>query len=320
MIDCAGAAALLRGWDDILILCHASPDGDTLGSAAALVRGLRVLGKGAWFACADGIDPKFAYLFEGLAPMGRSPRHVMSVDVATPALLGGLEEEYAGRVELAIDHHGSHSEFARESWIEPKAPASCELIYLLLTELGADIDKPTADCLYTGLSTDTGCFRYSNVTPRTHRVAAHLLELGADAAEINRRMFDCKSKAQVEAERLAMESMAFSCGGKCAIVQVPLSIYARTGARESELESVSSLPRQIEGVMVGITLKEKEDGTIKASVRSNPPASACAICEKFGGGGHRFAAGCSFEGETMGSAALKLEEAAREHLIGQGLL
>lgn len=314
MMDCKGAAALLRGWDDILVLCHASPDGDTLGSASALLRGLKALGKRAWFACADEVDEKFAYLFAGLEPPAQPLAHVMSVDVATTSLLGELEETYKGKIELAIDHHGSHSDFAQEAWVEPTAPAACELIYLLLAELGVALDKPMADCLYTGLTTDTGCFRYSSVTPRTHRVAASLLEAGADAAEINRKMFESKSRAQLEAERLVMESLAFSCGGRCAIVQVPYSLYARTGVRESELEGVASLPRQIEGVMVGITIKEKEDGTIKASVRSNPPVSACAICEKFGGGGHPFAAGCSFEGETMESVLQKMQAAAQEQL------
>lgn len=320
MTDCKGAAALLREWDDICILCHASPDGDTLGAASGLLRGLLSLGKRAWFACADEVDEKFAYLFQGLADPKLAPAHVMSVDVAAPSLLGGLEKVYGGKIELAVDHHGSHSDFAREAWVEPEAPAACEMVYLLLKELGVEPDKAMADCLYTGLSTDTGCFRYSNVTPRTHRVAAALLELGADAADINRRMFECKSKAQVEAERLIMESMEFSCGGKCAMVRVPLSVYGRTGAREGELEGVASLPRQIEGVMVGVTLKEKEDGTIKASVRSNPPASACAVCEAFGGGGHTFAAGCSFENASMEEAAAALARAAREHLAGLGLL
>lgn len=315
-MNCADAAALLRSWDDILVLCHASPDGDTLGSATALVRGLQAMGRRAWYACGEEADKKYRYLFEGMEQPTQAPQHIMSVDVATPALLGDLEKPYGQRVELAIDHHGSHTDFARESWVDPKAAAACEMVYLLLGELGVPMDRAMADCLYTGLSTDTGCFRYSNVSPRTHRIAAQLLELGADAAEINRKMFESKSKAQIEAERIIMSGMSFSCDGKCAMVRVPRSVYDCTGARDSELEGVASLPRQIEGVMVGITLKEKEDGTLKASIRSNPPASASAICEQFGGGGHMYAAGCSFSGVTMEEAASKLARAAREQLEG----
>lgn len=320
MADCVRAAALLREWDDILVLCHASPDGDTLGSAGALVRGLRALGKRAFFACGDEIDEKYSYLFEGLAPLPQAPAHIVSVDVATPSLLGGLEKEYAGRIELAIDHHSGHAPFARESWVEPDSASNCELIYLLLRELGVPLDKAMADCLYTGISTDTGCFRYTSVTPRTHRIAASLLELGADGGRINREMFESKSKAQIEAERLLMEGITFSCGGKCATVQVPLSIYGRTGVRESELEGIASLPRQIKGVLLGVTLKEKEDGTVKGSVRSNPPANAREIGESFGGGGHPGAAGFTLPGTTLAQAEEKVEAACREQLLGLGLL
>ncbi len=320
MADCMKAAALLRGWDDILVLCHASPDGDTLGSAGALVRGLGALGKRAFFACGDKIDEKYSYLFEGLAPLGREPAHIVSVDVATPSLLGSLEEEYAGRIDLAIDHHSGHTLFARESWVEPDSAANSELIYLLLQELGVSIDKATAECLYTGISTDTGCFRYANVTPRTHRIAARLLELGADGARINREMHESKSKAQLEAERILMESMAFSCGGKCAMVQVPLSIYERTGVQEGDLEGMAALPRQIKGVLLGVTLKEKENGLVKGSVRSNPPANAREIGESFGGGGHPGAAGFTLPGMTLSQAAEKVEAACREQLLRLGLL
>ncbi len=318
-LDCQRVAGLLQAWDDMLVLCHASPDGDTLGAASALVRGLRALGKRADLFCADPIDPKFHFLFAGLGREHFTPAHILSVDVADPALLGEAEEAYAGCVELAIDHHSSHKDFAQYQWVEPAA-AACELVYRLLGALGAPIDKATADCLYTGVATDTGCFRYSNVTPGTLRVAAGLLELGADAAAINRAMFETKSRAQVQAERLVMAGMRFSCGGRCALVQVPQAIYRETGAREGELDGVAALPRQIEGVLVGVTLKEKPDGTIKASLRSNPPASACAICEKFGGGGHTCAAGCSFSGITMEEAARRLEAACQEHLRGLGPL
>ncbi len=320
MTDCRGAAALLRGWDDILVLCHASPDGDTLGSACALVRGLRALGKRAWFICGDEIDGKYAHLTAGQPPFGWEPAHIISVDVAATDLLGPLEKEYGEKIELAIDHHSGHRPFARESWVEEDAAANCELIYLLLEEMGVKPDKVMADCLYTGLTTDTGCFRYPSVSPRTHRIAAELLELGAEGARINLEMFESKSKAQLEAERLVMESISFSCGGKCAMVQVPRSIYQRTGVRDSELEGVASLPRQVKGVLLGVILKEKEGGKVKASIRSNPPANAREIGESFGGGGHPGAAGCTLSGITLEQAAEKLEAACRAQLVKLGLL
>ena len=321
MLDCAQAAALLQGWDKILVMSHASPDGDTLGSASALLRGLASLGKEVAFFCADPVPEKFAFLFEGLTLGAFEPEHVMAVDVADKKLLGkNAPPEYLARAELAIDHHGTHVPFARERWVEPEAAATTEMIWALLGQLGVELAPAVADCLYTGLATDTGCFRYQNVTPRTLRIAADLLERGARAAEINRAMFESKSKAQVEAERRAMDSMRFSSGGKCALVTLPYSIFAETGAQESELEGIAAMPREIQGVVLGVTLKEKEDGAVKVSVRANPPADASALCGRFGGGGHQGAAGCSLGKVSLEEAKQKMEEACGSYLAELGLL
>lgn len=318
MLDCAGAAALLREWNCILVLSHASPDGDTLGSAAALVRGLLALGKRAAFCCADPIPPKFSYLFQDLPGEvldGTLPcRHVMSVDVADLSLLKTISEKYAGQIELAIDHHGTHKPFAKERWVEADSAATAEMIWQLLKELKISPDKTMADCVYTGLCTDTGCFRYRNTTPRTHLLAAETMEAGADAGEINRVMFESKSRAQAEAESQILNAMEFFCGGKCAMVRIPQKIYGEKGVTENDLEGVPALSRQIEGVLIGVTLKEKEDGTIKASVRTNPGADAAELCSRFGGGGHAGAAGCTLSGKNMEQAAEEMRLACEEYL------
>ena len=319
-LDCAGVARLLGEWDQILLLCHASPDGDTLGSATALCRGLRALGKTVNIDCADPIPEKFQYLFEGLPQEEREPRYIVTVDVADVKLLGAAWKKWGERADLAIDHHGTREVFTPLRWVEPDSAATAEMIFLLLEELGAPVDPATAGCVYTGIATDTGCFRYRNVTPRTHRIAARTLELGAAAGEINRRMFESKSRAQVEAERRVMEGMEFLCGGKAAMIQVPWKILEETGTTESDLEGLASLPRQIQGVVVGITLKERENGTVKASVRADPPANAAALCAKFGGGGHQGAAGCSFDKETIEQAAQAMGKACQEYLESLGLL
>ena len=181
------------------------------------------------------------------------------------------------------------------------------------------MDQAAADCLYTGLTTDTGCFRYRSVTPRTHRIAAQLLELGARGADINRAMFESKSKAQVEAERLVMDTLRFSSNGLCALVQVPWGIFAQTGAQESDLDGVASLPREIQGVVLGVTLKEKAGGKVKVSLRANPPADASALCARFGGGGHQGAAGCTLE-TSLERAVPLMEEACAAYVKELGLL
>lgn len=293
------AAKKLNSWEKVLVLSHASPDGDTLGSATALLRGLKTLSKEVAFRCADPVGDKYQYLFEGLE-LYQGPLegfHVVTVDVADPKLLGSLCGEYGEKTELAIDHHGTHVPFGQWEWVEPHWASACQLVYQLLLELGARIDVPMADCLYTGISTDTGCFRYGVATPDSHRAAADLIALGAHAAEINRVMFDTKTRACMEVERNALKEMRFFHGDRIALIALPKALIESTGAQETDLEGLPSIPRSIEGVLIGITMKEKENGVWKASVRACPPVDAAAICGVFGGGGHKGAAGCSFEME-----------------------
>lgn len=321
MLDCAQTAALLQGWDKILVMSHASPDGDTLGSASALLRGLSSLGKQVDFLCADPVPEKFSYLFAGLPLGGFEPAHVMTVDVADKKLLGKpTQEGWSSQVELAVDHHGTHVPFAPQRWVEPEAAATTEMIFALLGALGVKITPAMADSLYTGLTTDTGCFRYRSVTPRTHRIAAALLELGAQSGDINQRMFESKSRGQVEAERRAMESMVFFHGGKCAMIQLPQRLFGETGVTESDLDGLAAMPREIQGVVLGITLKEKEDGKVKVSVRANPPADASVLCARLGGGGHQGAAGCSLGTISLQEAQEKMEQACGSYLEELGLL
>lgn len=314
MLTCKEAAALIGGWDDILVICHENPDGDALGSMSGLVRGLRSLGKRAGWYCASPLPEKFAYLFQGLEEIDFTPEHIVTVDVADSKLLGDAWDKFGDRIELAIDHHGTHVPFAKERWVEPGSAAAAEMVWLLLKELGAEPDEAAAGCLYTGMATDTGCFRYRNVTPRTLRAAADALEAGAPAGDINQRNFETRTRASMEAEKLITDTLEFHCGGRLAIIQLPQSVYESTGASENELDGVESLPRQIEGVLIGVTVKERPEGRIKISLRSNPPVNAADICGRFGGGGHPGAAGCSFEGITMDEARQRMLTACREYL------
>ncbi len=292
MADMKRAADLLQSWDRILILSHRSPDGDTLGCASALSRTLISLGKSVQFRCADPVPKNMAYLFAGIEYSDFEPEHIVTVDVADKALLSALEP-LGERVDLAIDHHGTHRPFAREIWVDDTAGAACQMIYKLVQAMGVEITPEIADCLYTGISTDTGCFRYSNASPETHRIAASLLECGARAAEINRAMFETKSRAAVELLKHVYGDMEFYHDGRCAVLCLTRALLEETGAGESELTGVSSFVRQVEGVLIGLTLQERGENEYKVSMRSNAPASAQAVCARFGGGGHKFAAGCT---------------------------
>ena len=236
------------------------------------------------------------YLFEGIEYGEFEPEHIVTVDVADKTLLGSLEP-YGDKTDFAIDHHASCRPFAKETWVEGTAGAACELIARLIPALGAEITPKIADCLYTGISTDTGCFRYPNASANTYRIAADLLEHGANAAEINRLMFDTKSRAAVALLKRLYGNMEFHCDGKCAVFCLTNDVIAETGASEDDLDGVSAMVRQVEGVLLGFTLREREGGVWKVSMRATNPADASAVCAKFGGGGHKGAAGCSLTGE-----------------------
>ena len=165
------------------------------------------------------------------------------------------------------------------------------MIDRVLRAMDVTITPDIAGCLFTGITTDTGCFRYGNVTPRTHEIAARLMEQGAPAADINRRMFETKTRARLEIERRALASMEFFCEGRCAVMTILQKDMRETGATEDDLDGLPALPRQIEGVLAGVCVKEKPDGTAKVSLRTNDPLDAAALCGRFGGGGHKAAAG-----------------------------
>lgn len=285
----------LKERQNFVLLCHTSPDGDTIGSASALCMALRQIGKQAFIRCADSFHNKFSYIYNGLLEANFSPATVVAVDVADSNLLGALRDQYP-KIHLCIDHHVSNTRYADRLLLDASASAACEVIYELCRRLDVKIQKQMADALFTGISTDTGCFKFTNVTARTHRIAADLLDLGADGAEINRIMFDTKSRERVEIERMALDSMRFYHGDKCAMISITKQMRERSRCAEEDLEGITSLSRTIEGVLIGVTIREKDNGRYKVSVRTHAPIDASRLCGELGGGGHARAAGCELEG------------------------
>lgn len=291
-INVEECAKILLEKDNILILTHAHPDGDTLGSGFALCRALLECGKICYVENADEIPSKYDYLYDDIAPMKFKPDYVVCVDVATLNLLGELDGKY--EIDMCIDHHSTNTEYAPYLLLED-VPAACEIMYKVVKALGVEINNKIADCLYTGLTTDTGCFKYASTTANTYRVAADLIELGANNGLINRIMFETKTKTYAKLERLALESMEFYENERVAIITITQDMYAKTGSNESETEAIAPLTRQIEGVEVGITIREKSDGTCKASIRTFESVNAAKLAQCFGGGGHPQAAACRFD-------------------------
>lgn len=289
-------AQMLMQMDDVLILCHKYPDGDTIGSAFALCTALLRIGKRAAVMCSDIIPSKYSYIYEHIEIPEFEPRHIVAVDVADTKLLGSpLEETYGDKIELCIDHHASNIGYAQYLLLDSKAAACGEILCHLIPMLGVEIDKHIANGLFTALSTDSGCFRYPNTTPETMRIAASLMEAGADAAMINRLMFETKSRARMEVERGVLSTLEFWFDSKCAVIVLENALVERLRAGEGDLEGLAPIPKRIEGVKVGVLLRECEDGW-KISVRSDPDVSASDICKQLGGGGHFTAAGCHVDG------------------------
>lgn len=288
--------SMLEKIDNILILTHRNPDGDAVGSMFALYYTLKEMGKNVRCVI-DTVSPSLSFPVCDEAFSEFAPDYVISCDLADKALLTPETLSlYGDRIYLAIDHHASRKPFAENEYVDENAAAACEAIYYILEEAGVEISSDTANALYLGIATDTGCFRYPNTTAKTLSAAAALVEKGVNNGEINRIVFETKTKAYVQFEALAMNSLKMHFDGKCALLVITQEMYRKTGTSEADTHNIASLPRQIEGVLAGIVIKEKTDGGYKISIRSNEPVSAAEICSVFGGGGHRLAAGCELQG------------------------
>lgn len=291
------AAALLRDKDNLLILTHVHPDGDTLGCAFALCRALRALDKHVRVACADPIPEKFHYLYEDMEPCAFKPDFYIAVDVADKKLLGTqFADTYGERILLCVDHHHSNTKYAQNTLLDSKAAAACEIIFRLIRALGVEMDSGMADCIYTGITTDTGCFRYANVTSATYRIAADTVDAGARSAWINKVMFETITSSYLQLERCALDGMRMLFDGQCAVITLTQQMFADCGSDESECDAISAIPRRIAGVKVGVTIRERKDGTFKASLRTHDEIDASQVARTMGGGGHARAAGCELAG------------------------
>ncbi len=300
-------AKYLKKHDNYIILTHASPDGDTLGSAYALYYALNEIGKVASVICPDVIPGKYDYFARKTDHVPRNNATVVAVDVADANLLGALREEFGNVVDLCIDHHISNTEYAKNLYLDENAAAAAECIYDLIAYMRVNINDITAKAIYTALATDTGCFKYSNVTEKTHRIAASLYEFNIDAAEINRLMFDTKSKKLLELEKMVLESAEFHFEDKCILLTVTEEMQKKTGCSGTELEGIAIISRSVEGVKAGVTIKQTGDDEFKVSLRTYPPLDASAICKSLGGGGHKAAAGASVKGSLQEVKAKVLE-------------
>lgn len=288
------AAEILLNNDDYYILCHANPDGDTFGCGYGLCSALQSIGKHARVVCADELSSRFAYMKDAIKEQEFEPKTIISVDVADKKLLGSLEEVYGDKVFLAIDHHLSHVPFAENRLVESFAAAACETVYQVITEMGITLDKGIATCLYTGLATDTGCFRYPNTTPRTHMIAAETMRFDFNYGDLNYILFEMRTKSRLKLELDAINRLEFFAGDKGALTVLTTEMIESVDSED--INGIAALPRMIEGVEVGLVIKQRDEKVWKVSMRSRDKVDVQSVCKQFGGGGHIRAAGCTVEG------------------------
>ena len=308
-------ARWLQTYDRYLLLCHAHPDGDTLGSAIGLRNLLRHMGKTAHVICASPVPYRLSFITEERQsilleqiPGGYLWDKVISVDVASPSLLGAYAVPFgeAGHVDLAIDHHGTHTPFAKALCLDGALAACAELVYDLGQEIfnwndtdrimPADIAVP----LYAGLNTDSGSFKYGAVTPETHHRAAAMLasmhEAGIEHAKINERLYGSRPLSQVMAAKAAYENLRFFCDNRISLVSFTPDTMKQYGLADEDIDDIVNLIRGIQGVRAAVHIKPRGENVYKLSLRCEQGFNVAAICQQFGGGGHPCAAGCTIEG------------------------
>lgn len=296
-----------------LVVAHVHPDGDALGATLAMREILRQLGKSYTLVNESEIPERFRFLpgSEEILSVsqleGKSFTHVIALDCGDSARIGNVAALFAENVQICnIDHHATNDLFGVSNYVDSKAAATVELLYRLADRMQLEFTLDLATCIYTGLLTDTGSFKYPNTTPEVMRQAARLLEIGVPGAEIADRVLMTKTFPQLKLLQKALANLQLSKNGNVAWLQVTQQDLAESEATEDDVEGIVTYARGIEGVEVGILFRETKDGKIKVSFRSKAEFDVAMIAKRFGGGGHARAAGCTIE--------LPLNEAKRQVL------
>lgn len=294
-------ADVIDDYDNFLLFTHENMDGDALGSAAALVMSLRELGKKAYIVSDEVVPRIIEFIICGT---------IISLDKAR-VLLDEWEEYLAIAVDFAektrtrdgeyfftnaketmcLDHHVTSRPIYDFNHIDSKASATAEIVYELITENDLPINEDIATGLYAGILTDTGRFQYANTTAKTHKIAAALIEMGVDFVDVYKQIYQSITPEKLNIEKLVIETMELFAGGKAIIASLSLDMLKETNAKEEDADSLNEKMRSIIGVEVTAFVKEREDGTVKVSMRSKDYFDVADFSNKYGGGGHVRAAG-----------------------------
>ena len=303
-------AEWLLSRDSFLITNHLRPDGDAHGSAAALCQGLRECGKTAYILPNPDSTERYIPWVENYYPDPEedfAPAFILSVDTASVGMLNTAAASFTDRIDLAIDHHPSNTFYAKNTCLDGSRASCGEIVYELLLAMPCGVSKVSAAPLYIALSTDTGCFAFANTTSNTLRVAAELVDAGAPQMELNRTLFRTKAKRRMLLEGDIFSHIEFYFGDRVAIITITRAMMDHYGVTENDMDDIAAIPGSVEDVLVGITIRELSGGGCKVSVRSGPDFDSNALCSRFGGGGHKMAAGLSMDADAASMKAMLLE-------------
>ena len=296
--------------DQFLILSHKNPDGDTLGSGAALCSALRRMGKTACVFRNEQITPRTeGYVAPYYAPEGFVPSAVIAVDIATPNL---FPKGFDAPVDFCIDHHPTNSFYAGLTLLHDEKSSCGEAILELIETMTGSVTEEEASLLYIAVTTDTGCFQYMNTNADTMRCAARLIDFGADQHKIVHDFFRKVSSARLKLEGMIYSSMRFYRNDSIVTAVVTQQMLQDAGTTENDLDDLAGLPGRAEGGDLTILIRELPDGKSKCSLRSTPRVDSSAICAVYGGGGHHMAAGVTLDCPPREAEQLLLNAAEQE--------
>ena len=306
------AAKLFVGKRNVRLLCHIRPDGDTLGSAFGLKYALEITGRHKVnVVCEDEVPRRLMFLTgdeSNLLPDSPTePDLTVSIDCAETHRIG---KSYEGTVDLKLDHHKDGGEYAIKNYTEEDSAATGEIIYLLIRELEklgeGMLTKEAATSLYAAISSDTGSFKYSNVTSRTLRIAADLVEAGAENAVVSHYLFGIKTLGEIAAQEIMLNNFELYLGGRVAFLLITNDM--KRGFPDDNFSDVVSQLREIEGVELSVTVRQEAygEGGYRISMRSAETVSSSELCKLLGGGGHERAAGATIEADSPEEAKRKV--------------
>lgn len=311
----------------VLILTHARPDGDALGSAVAMDLSLSAAGKKCDIALLTPWPGKYDFFVAPRSPLTAWDRPVhyddydciVIVDTCAYGQLEGQGDQLdAHRDRIAvIDHHASRDPIGAVRWVDVNSPACGEMVYRLIRQAGWPMNREIAEAVFVAVATDTGWFRFSNTTPGALRLVADLLDMGLDANLLYQRIYQNDSPKRVALQAAMLSTLRLFCDDRLAVVRVTQDMYARTGSDPADTEGLIDLPQVIGSVLVTVLLAERPGGGIRASFRSKGHVDVNAIATAFGGGGHVRASGAKFTGESLDAAEARIVAAVEKALAGK---